>query len=95
MQKIGDSSPGRHSEDISCSAHERCLLGGEYLSSHGAIHIGSDCRPVMDKYFDESESDEIFRVKRRSSVKAEKRTMKPSLFIKHSDNQVLFLCNRT
>lgn len=96
MQKIGNSGSGRLSEDLSCIANESSacsLLGDEYLISHGAAQSVSDCRPIMDEYCDGSDSEEIFRVKRRSSMKAEKRVSKHSAFPELSDHQVYFIRN--
>ncbi|KAK4769781.1 hypothetical protein SAY87_030313 [Trapa incisa] len=89
--KIGNSDPGRLSEDLSRNSHECSLSGDEFTSSHGATHSGSDCRSMMDRCCNkpesESESEEVFRVKRRSSVKAEKKTMKHCIFSEDSDKQ--------
>ncbi|OWM64167.1 hypothetical protein CDL15_Pgr018738 [Punica granatum] len=90
--KICKYSSGKHSEDVARNAYESsaCSLSGdEYLNNHGVTISGSDSRHVVDQYCDESDSEEIFWVKRRSSIKAEKRIVKHSVLTKQLEHQGL------
>ncbi|XP_031395287.1 lysine-specific demethylase JMJ706-like [Punica granatum] len=92
LQKICKYSSGKHSEDVARNAYESsaCSLSGdEYLNNHGVTISGSDSRHVVDQYCDESDSEEIFWVKRRSSIKAEKRIVKHSVLTKQLEHQGL------
>ena len=74
---------------MSQNIHESCLSSpscDECLSTHQNFH-GSEIKPVVDQYSDDSDS-EIFRVKRRSSVKVEKRNANDASPVKHFDHQV-------
>lgn len=74
---------------MSQNIHESCLSSPSYsecLSTHQKFH-GSETKPVVNHYSDDSDS-EIFRVKRRSSVKVEKRNANDASTIKHLDYQV-------
>lgn len=48
----------------------------------------SDVKPFVDNRSDDSDS-EMFRVKRPSSLKAERRSANDALTVKHSEQQVL------
>lgn len=77
-------------EEISGSGYESSLLSPLYdqsLSTHQGISHGSQVMPIGDHYSDDSDS-EIFRVKRRSSVKAEKKTANNVMISKFSEQQV-------
>lgn len=51
----------------------------------------SGFKPVVDQYSDDSDS-EIFRVKRRTLLKVDKRDVNDALHLKRSDRQVHFKC---
>lgn len=97
---IGDHISRKFSEDIAQNMHESCLSSPscvECLSNQKKFH-GLEAKPVIDHYSDDSDS-EIFRVKRRSSAKMEKRNANDASFVKHFDHQVscivlskFFLC---
>ncbi|XP_031261595.1 lysine-specific demethylase JMJ706 isoform X2 [Pistacia vera] len=57
-------------------------------STHGNNLHGSDVRAAVDQCSDDSDS-EIFRVKRRSSLKVEKRTFNEAMSLKNSEHQGL------
>ena len=56
------------------------------MSTHQNFH-GSEVKPIVDQDSDDSDS-EIFRVKRRSSFKVEKRNANDASSVKHFDHQV-------
>ncbi|KAK2662666.1 hypothetical protein Ddye_001240 [Dipteronia dyeriana] len=67
----------KSSEEVSCMRQESSLLSqthNECCSTHDNNTRGSEVRAVVDQPSDDSDS-EIFRVKRRSSSKVEKRTV--------------------
>lgn len=73
------------------TTYESCLSSqrhNQLLSTGNNLH-GSDVRAALDQGSDDSDS-EIFRVKRRSSLKVQKRTYKDAVFLKNSEHQVLF-----
>lgn len=87
---LGDHVSRKFSEDISQNIHESCLSSlscDECLSTHQNFH-GSEVKPIVDQDSDDSDS-EIFRVKRRSSVKVEKRNANDASSVKHFDHQGL------
>ncbi|KAK4761644.1 hypothetical protein SAY87_029528 [Trapa incisa] len=76
--KTGNFSSGRLSKDLSRNAPEVsvCSLSGdEYLTSCRAAQDGLESKHI-EHCCDESDSEEIFRVKRRSLVKTEKGIVK-------------------
>lgn len=74
-------------ERISC---ESSLSPALYDESSAKLHAGdlqrSDVKPIVDNESDDSDSG-IFRVKRPSSLKAERRNMN-AMSSKHSEQQV-------
>ncbi|XP_044466143.1 lysine-specific demethylase JMJ706-like isoform X2 [Mangifera indica] len=72
------------------TTYESCLSSqrhNQLLSTGNNLH-GSDVRAALDQGSDDSDS-EIFRVKRRSSLKVQKRTYKDAMFLKNSEHQGL------
>lgn len=84
----------RASEALSRSAYESSMSSLTYDDYLGAcpdnLLPGSDVRPAVGNDSDGSDS-EIFRVKRRSSLKVDKRNISDVMSSKHSDNQVWFV----
>ncbi|XP_065879943.1 lysine-specific demethylase JMJ13 isoform X2 [Euphorbia lathyris] len=80
----------KFSSEVSNGMHESSLSlsRGECLSTQQSSLHGSEVRPTADQQSDDSDS-EIFRVKRRSSVKVEKRTANDDASSKNSENQGL------
>ncbi|KAM7258501.1 hypothetical protein ACFE04_014242 [Oxalis oulophora] len=80
----------KFSGDQSCSAQDSSLFSpscDEQLSSRQSNLHGSEIKPTMDQCSDDSDS-EIFRVKRRSSLKVERRTVNDGLLPQtSSENQ--------
>lgn len=79
-------------EEVSSSIFQTSLSSpscDECLTTHQDNHHGSEVRPMEDQCSDGSDS-EIFRVKRRSSVKVEKRNGNDAVDTKHFVSQVLF-----
>lgn len=70
----------KHESSLSSQSRDECLS-----TQQGDLHR-SEVKPCVDQYSDDSDS-EIFRVKRRSSLKVEKRVVNdvPS---KNSEHQV-------
>lgn len=83
----------RSYEDLSRSTYESSLSSLTYDDYLGACPDnlpGSEVRPTVENDSDGSDS-EIFRVKRRSSLKVDKRNINDVVSSKHSDNQVCFV----
>ncbi|XP_030524709.1 lysine-specific demethylase JMJ706 isoform X2 [Rhodamnia argentea] len=79
------------SENLSRNAYESCVSSLSYddcTSAHQDRLQDSARRPLSGQYSDDSDT-EIFRVKRRSSVKVEKRSRHDSLPSQHSGHQGL------
>lgn len=80
----------KFSEDFSWSALESTLSShscDEYLSVNQVNSHEKVVKPALDQDSDGSDS-EIFRVKRRSTQKVDKKNMIDSMTLKHSDHQV-------
>ncbi|XP_048230129.1 lysine-specific demethylase JMJ706 isoform X2 [Ricinus communis] len=79
------------SEEVSHRMHESSLSSLSHDDSfsiqQGDLH-GSDVRRSVDQHSDDSDS-EIFRVKRRSSLKVDKRTVNDNVSSKNSEHQGL------
>ncbi|XP_010538492.1 PREDICTED: lysine-specific demethylase JMJ706-like isoform X2 [Tarenaya hassleriana] len=78
------------STEVTCSSYKTPLFSafpGELPNSHSgkSHHVPSD-RPVVDQESDGSDS-EVFRVKRRSSVKFENRTLVLDTLVRNSEHQ--------
>lgn len=88
---IGNFDSKKFSEQVSHSMHESSpssLSHNECLSAqHGDLY-GSEARPSVDHHSDDSDS-EIFRVKRRSSLKVEKRVVTDNGSLKNCEHQGL------
>lgn len=77
-------------ENLSRNAYESSVSSLSYddcTSAHQDRLHDSARRPLSGQYSDDSDT-EIFRVKRRSSVKVEKRSRHDSLPSQHSGHQV-------
>lgn len=80
----------KFSEDLSRSALESTLSSpscDEYFSVNQDNSHEKVVRPAVDQDSDGSDS-EIFRVKRRSTQKVEKKIINDSMPLKHTDHQV-------
>ncbi|KAI5327483.1 hypothetical protein L3X38_026879 [Prunus dulcis] len=79
----------RLSEELARSTYESSQSSPSYNECSSARRRncnGSEVRPVVDQGSDDSDS-EIFRVKRRSSLKVDKRSVNDISSSKHSENQ--------
>ncbi|CAL2258631.1 unnamed protein product [Prunus armeniaca] len=79
----------RLSEELARSTYESSQSSPSYNECSSARPRncnGSEVRPVVDQGSDDSDS-EIFRVKRRSSLKVDKRSVNDTSSSKHSENQ--------
>ncbi|KAK9275026.1 hypothetical protein L1049_022284 [Liquidambar formosana] len=86
---LGNLVSTKFSEDVSRSRFEFSVSSAscdEYLIAHQDNLPRSEVRPVVDQCSDDSDS-EIFRVKRRPSVKVEKRNLNDATSSKHCENQ--------
>lgn len=84
----------RSSEEVSRSAYESSLSSlscEEYFGACPDNLPGSEVRPAAVEHDSDDSDSEIFRVKRRSSLKVDKRNLNDAMSSKHSDHQVLFV----
>lgn len=90
----GNPNSKKYFEEASRCAHESSLSSHSYEESFSTpsnnLHQ-SGFKPIVDQYSDDSDS-EIFRVKRRTSLKVDKRDVNDALHLKRSDHQVHFEC---
>ncbi|XP_050232630.1 lysine-specific demethylase JMJ13 [Mercurialis annua] len=75
-------SHGMHESSVSSLSHDECPS-----TKQGDLH-GSEVGPSVDQHSDDSDS-EMFRVKRRSSLKVEKRFVADTVCSRNSENQGL------
>ncbi|PON85397.1 JmjC- JMjN-domain containing protein [Trema orientale] len=86
---VRDHDFRKFSEDLSRSALESTLSSpscDDYSSVNKDNSQEKVVRPALDQDSDSSDS-EIFRVKRRSTQKVDKKNMSDSILLKHSDHQ--------
>ncbi|XP_058085688.1 lysine-specific demethylase JMJ13-like isoform X2 [Magnolia sinica] len=85
------TSSAKGSEKVSASGHESSQSSLSYNSclstDHGSSHV-VQVIPAVDQYSEDSDS-EMFRVKRRSTVKVEKRTVNSIINSKATEQQAL------
>ncbi|GLT58549.1 hypothetical protein SLA2020_314340 [Shorea laevis] len=90
IANLGDTATKMSSEVLShCKVQSSPLSSFEdrWHSVQGNLHQ-SDCKSKVDQDTDDSDS-EVFRVKRRSSLKVDKRTINQAMFSKHPEQQGL------
>ncbi|KAJ4847120.1 hypothetical protein Tsubulata_024594 [Turnera subulata] len=95
VKGLAENNVGSHHTKLFCEASQRThrssrssMSHDECASAHHVFHQGSDLKPSLDQDDDDSDS-EIFRVKRRSSLKLEKRIGNDIVPSKDSESQGL------
>lgn len=89
---LGIPAVENSSEEVSRTTYESSLASqthNDCSSTHGSNLHRSEVRAVLNHYSDDSDS-EIFRVKRRSSSKLDKRSVNDAMSSKNAEHQVLF-----